>query len=138
MHSVKRHLSNSPSGTGIKITPTDSANVGQRIHTHGVSYEDSIFDEVYLYAYNSHSSSVTVTLQWGGVVGPDNLISLPLASNSFLNIVCGLPISGKKLISATASVADKIVIYGHVACHLHHEKTPAGADSDRGQTGNNY
>ena len=135
---VKRHLSSAPNGLGIKISSTNSANLGELVHTHNMSYEDSLFDVVHLHAYNSHTSSVTVNVQWGGVVNPDNIINIPVAANSFLNIVCGLPISGKKTISATASVADKIIIYGYTFAHLPYEKAPNGADSAGGSTGSGY
>ena len=135
---VKRHLSSSPSGLGIKMSSSNSAALGQIIHTHNMSYEDSLFDVVHLHAYNSHTSSVTINIQWGGLVTPDNIINITVGANSFLNIVCGLPISGKKIISATASVANKIVIYGYVFPHVEYEKAPNGTDSAGGLTGSGY
>lgn len=117
MTTVRTTLSGATQGTGIKVASTDSSAQGEIVHTHGDTINDSRFDEVYLYAYNSHTTSVTLTLQWGGVTSPDNLISISIASGSFLTVVPGMHIGGAKTVSATASDANKVILYGHVLAH---------------------
>jgi hypothetical protein len=115
MRVVRRTLSGSPTGAGIKISSTSS---GVEIHTHDSTFNQSQFDEVHLWAYNSHSAAVTVTLQWGGTTDPDNLLPIALNSGSFLQIVCGIPISGNLSVNAVAGTANKIIVYGYVMAHM--------------------
>lgn len=117
MSSVRTTLSGSTQGTGIKVSSTDATAQGEIVHIHGDTYNDSKFDEIYLYAHNSHSSSVTLTLQWGGLTDPDNIIDISIAAGSFLGVVPGLSIGGSLTVSATASVTNKIVLYGYVLAH---------------------
>ena len=117
---IRRNLSAAPTGLGVKITSTSSPVI---IHVHNdttdPSYQGvkSVFDEVHLWAMNSHSSSVAVKLHWGGSVDPDNLLPTTLASSSFLKVVNGLPISGDLTVSAVATVANKVMLYGYVLSH---------------------
>jgi len=117
----RRNLSGSPTGVGIKVTSTSSAVT---VHTHNEKTDPSypgvksMFDEVHLWALNSHSSSVTVTLRWGGSTDPDNLLPVAVQSGSFLKVVAGMHIAGDLTVSSVASVADKIVLYGYVLSHI--------------------
>jgi hypothetical protein len=52
-----------------------------------------------------------------GSVDPDNLLPTTLASSSFLKVVNGLPISGDLTVSAVATVANKVMLYGYVLSH---------------------
>jgi hypothetical protein len=112
---VRRELTGTSGGKGIKISSTNS---GVEIHTHDSTFDQSQFDELHLWAYNSHSSSVTVTLQWGGTTSPDNLIPIALQPGSYLQIVCGQHIGGDLAVNAVASVADKIIVYGYALSHI--------------------
>ena len=112
---VRRTLSGSASGTGIKI---DSTSSGLEIHAHDATLNQSLFDELHLWAYNSDSSARTVTLQWGGTTSPDNLIVISIAAGSFLKIVDGLHISGNLDVKAIASAANVVVLYGYVMSHV--------------------
>lgn len=118
MSTTTTHLSNAPNGLGIKISSTNSAVQGELVHTHSLSCEGSLFDEVYLLAYNSHTSPVVLNIQWGGTTSPDNVLDISIAAGSFLSVVSGMLISGNSTVSATASVTNKIVIYGHSVCHM--------------------
>jgi len=115
---VRTSLTSAPDSLGIKLSSTNSGALGELVHTHDMAYTDSTFDEIHLFAYNDHSSSVTVSLQWGGVTSPDNVIDILVQSKSFLKIVDGLQISGKKSVSATADVANKVVLYGYAYAHV--------------------
>ena len=117
----RRGLSGSPTGVGIKVTSTSSAVT---VHTHNEETDPSypgvksMFDEVHLWALNAHSASVTVTVRWGGSAVPDNLLPIAIQPGSFLKIVGGMHIAGDLAVSAVASVANKIVLYGYVLSHI--------------------
>ena len=108
---TKRIFSNATSGKGIKVAA--NATPGTSIHQAGSSDVD--FDEVWLYAYNSDNSSVTLNLEIGGVTDPDNVVSQSIPGKSGLYLVLpGLVINSGALIRAFASSSNKLVIYGYV------------------------
>jgi len=107
----KRILSGSTSGRGIKVAAT--ATAGTLIHTAVAGAID--IDETFLYAWNSHTLTVKLTLEWGGVTAPDDNISLNIEPNSGLYLDApGLPLQGGLVIRAFASVANVIVVFGYV------------------------
>ena len=126
-NTVRRTLTGSISGTGIKVNSTSS---GLEVHTHDATFNQSLFDELYLWAYNSHSSSVTLTLQWGGTTDPDNLIPIALQPGSYLQVVAGQHIGGNLAVNAIASVADKVIIYGYAVSHIQETQAESGYTSD--------
>lgn len=96
-------------GNGIKITPTSTA--GTTVHTADATAKDEIF----LYAFNTDTADVTVTIEMGGVVDPDDLIEhVVLTADGLQLILPGLVLSGSDVVGVFASQADKIVIYGFV------------------------
>ena len=105
----KLKLSGSTDGRGIKVVAT--ATAGTTIHTaHATS-----LDEVWLYAFNSSSSSVNLTVEFGGTTAPDDNIVLGLASQSGLVLVVpGLILTNSVVVKAFASSANVVVIYGFV------------------------
>ena len=117
----RRSLSGAPTGAGIKVTSTSSAVT---VHAHNEKTDPSypgvksVFDEIHLWALNSHSASVTVTVRWGGSTDPDNLLPIAIQPGSFLKIVNGMHIAGDLTVSAVASVVNKIVLYGYVLSHI--------------------
>ena len=112
---VRRSLSGSSGGTGIKVISTSSAI---EIHSHDSRRNQSEFDELHLWATNSHTVAVTLTLQWAGSTDPDNLLPISIASGSFLKIIDGLHIGGDLAVNAVAGVANKIVVYGYALSHV--------------------
>lgn len=108
-------LSGSTGGRGIKVAAT--ATAGTTIHTTGTSA--SVIDEVTLFAYNSHTSDVVLTVELGGVTAPDDNIKLTVPAQAGLTLVVpGLPLSGTGaaglVVAAFASVTNVIVVTGHV------------------------
>jgi hypothetical protein len=71
-----------------------------------------------LYAVNSSASAVKLTIEWGGVSSPDDLIELSIAAESGLVLVsAGLVIKGNAtplLVRAFAATANVINIAGYV------------------------
>lgn len=111
---VKRKLSGSTLGKPIKITKTDTTN-SDVIHTAVDSTVAGTFDEIQLYAYNGHSASVVLTIEFGGETVPDQNIVVTIPNKSGLvPVVPGLILQGALVVSAFASVADVITIVGFV------------------------
>lgn len=108
-------LSGSTGGKQIKVAAT--ATAGTTIHTTGTS--SSVLDEVWIYATNSHTSNVELTIEWGGTTSPDDLMALtvPARAGDTL-VIAGRILSGDgsagRVIRAFAATADKILIAGYV------------------------
>ena len=112
---TKAILSGSTSGKGVQVVAT--ATAGTLIHT-AVAGAVSL-DEIWLYAVNTHSSAVTLTIEFGGVSVTKDIIQQSIAATpSGLVLVCaGLVVQGNataKVIRAFAGTASKIEIFGFV------------------------
>lgn len=112
---AKLNLSGSTQGKAIKVVAT--ASTGTTIHATGTS--SSIIDEVWLYAYNSDSSAVLLTIQYGGTTAVDNDIKILIPSQSGLTLVVpGLNLTGTgaaaNTIYAYAGTANVITISGYI------------------------
>lgn len=111
----KVKLSGSTNGRGIKVAAT--ATAGTTIHTTGTSA--STLDEVWLWAYNSDTVAITLTVELGGATSPDDHIkrSIPPLSGAII-VVPGLVLSGTGSVGLTvaafAGTANKIVVTGYV------------------------
>lgn len=108
-------LSGSTQGKAIKVAATTST--GTTIHATGTS--SSVIDEVWLYAYNSSASAVTLTIQYGGTTSVDNDIKLTIPATSGLTLVVpGLILTGTgsaaNTIYAYAGTTNVITISGYV------------------------
>lgn len=108
-------LSGSTNGRGIKVAAT--ATAGTTIHATGTS--SAVIDEVWLYAYNSDTSAVELTIELGGVTAPDDNIKLSIPAKSGLTLVLpGLTLTGTgaaaSTIRAFAGTANVIVMTGYV------------------------
>lgn len=109
----KRKLSGSTDGMPIKVVATSTA--GTLIHTAVSGTTAGTFDEIWLYAYNGHTSAVTLTIEYGGDTVPDQNIKVSLASQSGLSlIVPGLILQNAKEVRAFASSANVITLSGWV------------------------
>lgn len=111
----KQLLSGSTEGKQIKVVATASS--GTTIHATGTSA--TIIDEVWLYAYNSSGSPVTLTIQYGATATPDDDIKLSIPATSGLTLVVpGLILTGTgsaaNTIRAYAGSANVIMISGYV------------------------
>jgi hypothetical protein len=101
-------------GLGIKVAATGTA--GTPIHTaHTVPAN---IDEIWLYAVNTHTSSIKLTIEWGSTTDPDGHIEVTvLPEAGLVMVVPGLVLQGNataKVVRAFAATADKIVIHGFV------------------------
>lgn len=94
----KQLLSQSTRGRPILVTATSS---GTQIHITGTSA--TIIDEVWLYASNSSTSNVKLTVQFGGTTSPNDEIEFTVPAESGLYLIIpGLPLTGTG--SATSSI----------------------------------
>jgi hypothetical protein len=104
-------LSGSTHGRGVKVAATSSA--GTTIHTATSSTTDC--DVITLYAYNSSASAVNLTIEWGGVSDPDDLIKLSIPAASGLTLVCpDLVIRNSLVVRAFAGTTNVVTVQGFV------------------------
>jgi RNase P/RNase MRP subunit p29 len=108
---TKALLSGSINGKGIKVVQT--ATAGTLIHT-AVSSTSSM-DEIWLWVYNGHTATVTLTIEFGEATVPDGniVIDIPSKQGRFL-VVDGRLLQNSLVVRAFASVANVLVIDGFV------------------------
>lgn len=103
-------------GTGLGVKVAATATAGTAIHT--ASATATTIDEIWLYAVNTSSSAVKLTVEWGEATAPDGNIELTIAAESGLVLVSpGLVMQGNataKVVRAFAATANVIVIHGYV------------------------
>lgn len=103
-------LSASTGGKQIKIVQT--ATPGTPIHlTHATAR-----DMAELYAVNNDTVERELTIEYGGVASPDDLIRVQLPPKQGLVLVlpgCN-PLTGARTIAAFASAANVVCVQGHV------------------------
>lgn len=106
---TKLKLSGSTNGRLIKVVAT--ATAGTTIHAaHATS-----LDEIHLWAVNSSQSDVKLTIEFGGVSSPDDLIEITIpAEDGLYYVVPGLIVTGSVTVAAFAASANVINIGGYV------------------------
>lgn len=108
-------LSGSTGGRQIKVVATSTP--GTTIHATGTS--STILDEIELFANNTSTSDVKLTIEWGDVTSPDDLmeVTIPAESGDVL-VIAGKPLTGTgsvaRTVRAFAASANVINISGHV------------------------
>jgi hypothetical protein len=110
----KNILSGSTDGRGILVAAT--ATAGTLIHT-GPTVVTS-FDEIWMYAQNTSASAVKLTVEWGGVTAPNDLIEFTVPAESGLYLIApGLVIKGNAtalVVRAFAATTNVLTIHGYV------------------------
>ena len=103
-------------GTGLGIKVAATATAGTSIHTGSATA--TTIDEIWLYAVNSSTSAVKLTLEWGEATAPDGNIEQTIPAESGLYLIApGLLLQGNataKVVKAFAATANVIVIHGYV------------------------
>ena len=103
-------------GTGLGGKVAATATAATAIHT--ASATATTIDEIWLYAVNSSTSAVKLTVEWGEATAPDGNIELTIAAESGLVLVTpGLVMQGNataKVVRAFAATANVILIHGYV------------------------
>ena len=102
-------LSGSTSGKQIKVAAT--ATAGTTIHTaHATS-----LDEIWLWAVNSSTTAVKITVEWGEATAPDGNIEVTIPGESgYLMVVPGLILTGSLVVKAFAGTANVLLVNGYV------------------------
>ena len=109
----KSDLSGSTDGRMIKIVAT--ATPGTAIHTAVAGTTANTFDEIWLWAVNSDTTARKLTVEYGGVGAPDDLIELTIPPESGLFLVVpGLILQNGLLVKAFAATANVVMIAGYV------------------------
>lgn len=108
---TKQKLSSSTNGKAILVSA--SATPGTNIHTAVSGTSD--WDEVWIYAFNSNSASVDLTLEWGGTTNPNDYIECTIPPLSGLQLIePGLLLQNGLSVLAFASSGSVITINGFV------------------------
>ena len=103
-------LSGSTNGKAVSVSATSTP--GTLIHT--AQSGTSGMDEVWLYATNSSTSTVKVTVEFGGTSVAEN-IELNIPGESGLVLICpGLVLNNSLEVLAFAATSDVIHISGYV------------------------
>ena len=102
-------LSGSTNGKQIKIAA--SATPGTTIHTASAT----ALDEIWLWAVNSSTTAVKLTVEWGEATAPDGNIEVTIPGESgYLMAVPGLVLTNSLVVKAFAGTANVLLINGYV------------------------
>jgi hypothetical protein len=107
-------FTSSTNGRAIKVAAT--ASPGTTIHTGSTT--TTVIDEVWLYAQNTSTNAVKLTVQWGGITATDDDVEITIPGESGLVLVVpGLIIKGAAsalIVRAYAATINVITIHGYV------------------------
>ena len=107
----KQFLSASTNGRQIKVAAT--ATAGTLLHT-AIAGTANI-DEVFVWAFNSDTVARKLTVEFGGVAVPDDLIEVSIPAESGLTLVVpGLPLQNSLVVRAFAAAANVVCIGGYI------------------------
>ena len=110
---VKRILSGSTRGRAIVVA--QEASPGTLIHTAVNSTVAGTYDEIWLWAFNSISPDVLLTVEFGGVSVPGDVVyNTILGRYGWVPIVPGFILQNALVVRAFASIANVLTITGFV------------------------
>ena len=108
---VKRKLSGSTDGRGIKVAAT--ATPGTTIHTAIAGVTAGMYDELWLWAVNAGTTARKLTIEWGGVANPDDTVEQTIQPEGGLVLVVpGLILQNSLVVKAFAASANEVIVYG--------------------------
>jgi hypothetical protein len=103
-------------GDGLGVLVAATATAGTAIHT--ASTTTTTIDEIWLYAVNTSTSSVKLTIEWGEATAPKGNIEVTvLPEAGLVTIIPGLLLQGHataKVVRAFAATGSVIVLHGFV------------------------
>ena len=105
----KQLLSESTHGDGIKIANTSS--VGTAIHQ--AVNDTTDIDEVWIWACNTHTAAVTLTIEFSSAAVDDN-VKVTIEPNETLLVIPGWPLRNNLTVKGFASEANKVNVFGYV------------------------
>ncbi len=107
-------LSASVDGRGVKIVATASS--GTTIHTAQSGNGDNNYDEVWMWAYNSGTADIEITIQFGGTATPDDdiVVTIPFDAG-LVPVLAGLVLQNSLIVRAYAvGNANLVMLHGFV------------------------
>ena len=115
----KQRLSGSTDGRAIKVTTTSSP--GTTVHTaqSGTTLSD-LYDEIWLWGWNTDGTARLVTVQWGGTTAPDDSITRTLnaqgsaSGDGLVLLVPGLILQNGDIVKVFAALTNVVMIVGYV------------------------
>jgi hypothetical protein len=111
---TKAKLSGSTDGLPIKVTGTNTA-AAVTVHTAVAGTTAGVFDEIWVYANNTSTSAVKLTIEYGTATAADGNIELTIAAEAGLVLViAGLVLQNSRVVKAFAGTADVLLITGFV------------------------
>lgn len=109
----KIELSGSTDGRMIKVAATGTP--GTAVHTATSSTSAGVYDEIWLYAVNSDSTARKLTIEYGGVASPDDLIEQTIPAESGLVLILpGFILQNSLLVKAFCATANVVMVGGWV------------------------
>lgn len=106
-------ISGSTNGRAVKVAAT--ATPGTTVHTAVAGTTN--FDEIYLWVTNTSTSDVALTIEFGGVTDPDDLVLKGViipAKMGLWPIITGLVLNNALVVRAFAGTANVLLIGGYV------------------------
>lgn len=102
----------SGSTTGLQVKVAATATAGTTIHTAHATAQD----EIWLWAVNSSSAAVKLTVEWGEATAPDGNIevNVPAEGAGYLLVVPGLILTNSLVVKAFAASANVVMINGFI------------------------
>ena len=105
----KIQLSGGTTGKNIKVVAT--ATLGTTIHT----AHATAIDEIWLWAMNSDTNNIKLTIEFGGTTSPDDLIELTIpAESGMMPVIDGLTLTNSLVVRAFAGSANLILVNGYI------------------------
>lgn len=102
-------FSGGTSGADILVAAT--ATAGTLIHT----AHATALDEIWLFAQNNTTADVVLTIEFGGVSSPKDLVIVTIPFKSGLvSVIPGICLTGSLVVRAFAATASVISIAGYV------------------------
>lgn len=101
----------STDGQGIKVVATGT--VGTALHVSHATAQD----EVWMWAWNSRTSSQLLTIEIDGTTDPDNIfeVTLDATTEGIQPVILGtMTLTGSSTLKAFAANANEVIIFGYV------------------------
>jgi hypothetical protein len=107
---TKAKFSGSTNGKGVQVAAT--ASTGTTIHT-AVSGTTS-WDEIWMWAINQDTADRTLTIEYGDVGAANEIKVVVPPTSGLMQTLPGIILNNAKIVTAYASVTNKITLFGYV------------------------
>lgn len=117
---TKAHLSGAADGQGVLVAATNGlggvgSENGTTIHTAVSGTTAGTFDEIWLWATNTSTSPVKLTIEWGNQTDDTGHIEVTIpAEQGLMQVIPGMILHNAKLVTAFAGTTNVITVHGFV------------------------